>query len=185
MDKLIERLRGRRTSMVTVMNGTDWDLLKEAADRIEALEVAAVAPVAEVVAGNYMNRLMWATDEMQENTPVGTKLYAAPLVQPVLNGQVIDKTVLKRLVVQVFGDGFEIQLAAPQVAWMPIDTAPKEGTCLVCSEGIVGEARYFEEERGWWWEGTHPTDATGGDVWNPTHWMPLPAPPTVEVGDQT
>jgi hypothetical protein len=81
MDKsLVERLGSYADDG---MRTEGYALMLEASDRIEALEASAVVPVepiAEVVAGNYMNRLMWATDEMQENTPVGTKLYAAPLV---------------------------------------------------------------------------------------------------------
>jgi hypothetical protein len=50
---------------------------------------------------------------------------------------------------------------------------------LAVAEGRwVGEARYFEENRGWWEMNTDPTDYFDGQVSCPTHWMPLPEPPT-------
>ena len=36
------------------------------------------SPVAKIVKGNYSNRLQWATDVCQDNSVVGTKLYAIP-----------------------------------------------------------------------------------------------------------
>jgi len=64
--------------------------------------------------------------------------------------------------------------------WRPIESAPRDGTCvLVCHAGSVGEARYIEDE-GWWWAGAYPTDACGPDSIRPTHWMPLPEPPQPE-----
>lgn len=87
--------------------------------------------------------------------------------------------------------------------WQPIDTAPKDGSCiLVCAE-LDGE--YIVEPTIGWWEGPKvagarqpafnpgwfsesddfmPTPASL-DGWGrakvygcaPTHWMPLPEPP--------
>ncbi|WP_176928754.1 DUF551 domain-containing protein [Variovorax sp. YR634] len=65
--------------------------------------------------------------------------------------------------------------------WQPIETAPKDGTSILLytSEGII---------EGYWshndWEQSpcHATyDGCGGVAINcrPTHWMPLPAPPTI------
>lgn len=69
--------------------------------------------------------------------------------------------------------------AAP--VWRPIETYPGNGDpVLVRSGKSVGEATYYPDaspyDAGWWWAGTHPTDATDGRVY-PTHWQPLPAPP--------
>jgi len=96
-------------------------------------------------------------------------------------------------------------LAAPQpepVAWMPIETAPKDGTKVLLAkydwssdtgDAAFGSAdwkqRVFDETRrkysSWWccegrwserwgnWnDGIEPCGLAG-----PTHWMPLPAPP--------
>lgn len=66
--------------------------------------------------------------------------------------------------------------------WQPIETAPVDGTYVLVADGqTVGEAKFHEGE-GWWWAGNHPTDSWGSAIY-PTHWMPLPSPPTVN-GDQ-
>jgi len=66
-------------------------------------------------------------------------------------------------------------------AWMPIETAPKDGTMiLTCSCNTV----YYPQTSVW--ASYHPnaegkqcwrTDRVCGDKLNPTHWMPLPPPP--------
>ena len=72
------------------------------------------------------------------------------------------------------------KLNAPPVSpeWQPIETAPKDGTdVLVVADGVVSEAEYWGDDRGWWLANTAPTDYIDSQVW-PTHWMPLPPPPT-------
>ena len=62
--------------------------------------------------------------------------------------------------------------------WQPIETAPKDGTSVLISNGVsVGEAHYEEYAEGWFWAGGHSTDAVDYKVWTPTHWRPLPPPP--------
>ena len=78
--------------------------------------------------------------------------------------------------------------------WQPIETAPKDGTLVLLwgiwsgeVSGIYNEKEmhlgyYYVsefqslEEKGFNWT------VTGGDMYgcrmNPTHWMPLPKPPT-------
>lgn len=66
--------------------------------------------------------------------------------------------------------------------WQPIESAPTDGTCVLVAEGAaVGEARCYSEGEGWYWAGNAPTDSWGGRVY-PTHWMPLPEPPSQTVG---
>ena len=63
--------------------------------------------------------------------------------------------------------------------WKPIETAPKDRSVIIVSEkGAVGEAQW-EEGAGWYWAGHHSTDHYGYQIW-PTHWQPLPAPPSFE-----
>jgi len=64
--------------------------------------------------------------------------------------------------------------------WEPIETAPKDGTqIIVCSEkgnvwcNVKWEKRQRAGDR---WE--HFT--IGALLFNPTHWMPIPKPPTNE-----
>ena len=69
--------------------------------------------------------------------------------------------------------------AAP--AWQPIETAPKDGTDIYATriDGIVFRPSiiYWEkfEGRGWLCSQTHRPVSS-----QPTHWMPLPQPPTTE-----
>jgi hypothetical protein len=65
--------------------------------------------------------------------------------------------------------------------WQPIETAPKNAYVLVFAENTVGVARFHEyayKPEGWWswdWE----PDAREIE---PTHWMPLPIPPSALTG---
>ena len=56
--------------------------------------------------------------------------------------------------------------------WQPIETAPKETIVLVFDpdEGVVTGSLWFSE---WALD-----PGTRADLLHPTHWMPLPAPPT-------
>lgn len=61
--------------------------------------------------------------------------------------------------------------------WRPIETAPKDGQCILLWNGSVhvGEWDYGE------W--SHD-DGTNIDViWDTTHWMPLPEPPQGVMND--
>lgn len=64
--------------------------------------------------------------------------------------------------------------------WQPIETAPKDGSAiLIGGIGGVDRARWGWEAPwidGWWTDG-HRSDAEGPDF-TPTHWQPLPAPPS-------
>ena len=54
--------------------------------------------------------------------------------------------------------------------WQPIETAPKDGTCvLVYSKGRVISAYFLHDD---WLEVLHSYSFN-----DPTHWMPLPEPP--------
>ena len=60
--------------------------------------------------------------------------------------------------------------------WQPIDSAPKDGPILLFYQGemIVGYWLLSPDELGGWHEASN--DAC---QFYPTHWMPLPPPPTV------
>lgn len=63
--------------------------------------------------------------------------------------------------------------------WQPIETFDAEKNCSVLIAGPdgVGEAEYRGDE-GWWWMNNYPSDSWGNRLAWPTHWMPLPDPPT-------
>lgn len=76
--------------------------------------------------------------------------------------------------------------------WKDIATAPKDGTSVIVAVPVewnpgwcIGEAHYRPEVlgdgEGWWWANTTPGEYTATSLaeWHrdPTHWMPLPAPP--------
>jgi hypothetical protein len=75
------------------------------------------------------------------------------------------------------------RIAAPAAAgqgWMPIESAPKDGTWLLMYRAIgVAQSR-------WQWNVFGTEQEWGGDGWSypewdqPTHWMPLPPPPLGE-----
>jgi hypothetical protein len=54
--------------------------------------------------------------------------------------------------------------------WQPIETAPRDGQAILAwDENLTYEIAY--RQRGKWRYGPK------GYSFNPTHWMPLPAPP--------
>ena len=63
--------------------------------------------------------------------------------------------------------------------WQDIETAPKDGTeVLICWFNGV---QHYQVERVWWngtqWGNDYQT-FTEREGWAPSHWMPLPEPPT-------
>jgi len=79
--------------------------------------------------------------------------------------------------------------------WREIESAPKDGTPVIIAvtgrETIVGEARWWEvgDDSDWFWVGHGPGDYYGAPLsevnfGSPTHWMPLPLPPSPETGEE-
>ncbi len=70
--------------------------------------------------------------------------------------------------------------------WKSIETAPKDGTKILLCSGtnwkeieigywvVVG----YNGVKGKWTTGFHCADEGDFDIFNPTHWMPLPECPT-------
>lgn len=62
--------------------------------------------------------------------------------------------------------------------WQPIETAPKDGQsllvwCPIRNRGGRATVAYWDD----YWSLTHPGGWAEDDDCDPTHWMPLPAPP--------
>jgi len=68
--------------------------------------------------------------------------------------------------------------------WQPIETAPRDmSDVLLCSDHEDGE---YPISIGFFCEAGVWIDSTSGDeVFNITHWMPLPAPPTGAIIEKT
>lgn len=61
------------------------------------------------------------------------------------------------------------EVAPPAPRWQPIATAPRDGTRIIVAwaNGAVESAQFWTRDGKW----------NGHSRTNPTHWMPLPAPP--------
>lgn len=72
----------------------------------------------------------------------------------------------------------EIVDIAGAMGWQPIDTAPKDGEDLLCYWRLSNCCSVLS----WWSDQDIPGaglwhDSAGSTYNDPTHWMPLPAPP--------
>ncbi|GKS73724.1 hypothetical protein AVME950_02530 [Acidovorax sp. SUPP950] len=79
--------------------------------------------------------------------------------------------------------------AALADGWISVeDRLPDGGVEVLCSgvgwgEAFVMACYYDEERREWYSVNTHWTDATGNTQY-PTHWRPLPPPPTLNASKE-
>lgn len=66
--------------------------------------------------------------------------------------------------------------------WKPIETAPEETAVLVyVTEGVmaVGRRSVYSDRSTWWLDNSFGYNEDG-EIYGPTHWMPLPEPPQPE-----
>ena len=59
--------------------------------------------------------------------------------------------------------------------WQPIETAPKDGREVLVA---VGKSYTGGVLVAFWCEHDEAWNDWDRDIWEPTHWMPLPGPPT-------
>ena len=72
----------------------------------------------------------------------------------------------------------ELAQAAQAEGWRPIETAPRDGTeVLANTSGLGRVVVYWDDEESQWGTGLGYLDRGA-----PTHWMPLPPPPTSAEG---
>lgn len=66
--------------------------------------------------------------------------------------------------------------------WQPIETAPKDGRdvdlWVIFDNGEQGRASNSSYEFGRWWSDYCGQLHSSNSDFTPTHWMPLPPPPT-------
>jgi len=63
--------------------------------------------------------------------------------------------------------------------WQPIETAPKDGTEILGSDGVARTSIQWDGEFLDRWELAWPGAYAEDVSFYPTHWMPLPDPPKV------
>ena len=61
--------------------------------------------------------------------------------------------------------------------WQPIETAPKDGKRHMLFAAEFDRPGDWRIKMGYWSEGYKSWQLFGGS-WKPTHWMPLPPPPS-------
>lgn len=61
--------------------------------------------------------------------------------------------------------------------WQPIETAPKDGARILGTDGHSVEVIYNARGTGWF---NQSAEISMWRVFPPTHWMPLPEPPSKE-----
>ena len=70
-------------------------------------------------------------------------------------------------------------LSEGEMEWRPIETAPKDGTLVLVGHETAVFDGWWDENSGGWVDGS--TDMYEDlIVYQPTHWMPLPASPSVK-----
>lgn len=83
----------------------------------------------------------------------------------------------------------EIEKLRLAAQWLPMESAPNDGTRILCLDIASGEIRvavrkafcdkHFEMYGTYWYEWFRDEKTIPGHTWSmePTHWMPLPKPP--------
>lgn len=78
---------------------------------------------------------------------------------------------------EAFRHGYRACEEKNSAAWQPIKTAPKDGTKILGfgDGGCIASTRYYApSSRTQMW-----LNGVNDGPWEPTHWMPIPAPPTL------
>ena len=74
--------------------------------------------------------------------------------------------------------------ASPPIdPWQPIATAPKDGTRIIIAwGGVTTVGKYLDNSKAPYmpWAGWVPVSGDSWPAGRPTHWKPLPAPPSVD-----
>lgn len=139
-----------------VLFGTPEDLAKAV---IAAYEATAPKPMNKsdtvLLIAKAMKRGFWSADRPHEKALLtqAEKAYRAPLAAGAISKQ----------------------------EWLPIESAPKDGTYILCAHasGHINILQFSGNAS----DLSCPAwrkDCYTGQTWKPTHWMPLPKPPTIK-----
>lgn len=71
-------------------------------------------------------------------------------------------------------------MTANDFIWRPIDSAPKDGTPILCFTPDQSEFGFIDTSKIeiLWWASDEWQNDCDDVFFQPTHWMPLPNPPT-------
>ena len=86
----------------------------------------------------------------------------------------------------------ERRVRGENMEWMPIETAPTDGTKILlwCRDAGCETAEWIAEKREWWEKTSKTTQEIRTEIggywsseigWDATHWMPLPEAPNAEM----
>lgn len=64
--------------------------------------------------------------------------------------------------------------------WMPIDTAPKDGTPFLAGVWVIIDSTPVFDMHVTWWSSQWGFNGNANDA-NPTHWQALPPPPRLNI----
>ena len=78
----------------------------------------------------------------------------------------------------------ELEAVRKDAGWRAIDTAPKDGTAVLVSEGRFCYCVEWNEEFDWWAVDDNKLGPFRLRGQAPTHWMPLPPPPDAAKENQ-
>lgn len=74
----------------------------------------------------------------------------------------------------------ELEAVRKDEQWKPIETAPKDGTAILVSEGRFCYCVEWIEEFDWWAVDDNKLGPFRLRGAAPTHWMPLPPAPAIK-----
>ena len=97
----------------------------------------------------------------------------------------LEKDRLPRLVPRPAGAAAEVWAVAEMSDWQPIETAPKDGTLVLLFQLVPPRMTGADHDIphiyiSSWWKGNdlNPPNWKDHFLGQPTHWMPLPKPPS-------
>lgn len=70
-------------------------------------------------------------------------------------------------------------------SWQPISTAPRDGTEVLLAVPAYGRGPERVVSFGWWEDGAWRDAGYENELYSPTHWTPVPAPPQLDMTEGT
>jgi len=149
-----------------------WD---ESPERFEVLRTA----LREAARRREPNREFdWGADIGKERLPDAGRDAAIEAAHEAANRKANNHTYVSEASIRAAISAYEAHRGGGAAGgWQPIETAPKDGTHFLAYEnGRHYDCwAHFDTREGWYWMDHADSEPA------PTHWMPLPQPPAIEV----